>query len=122
MVAEPAAALNLTYAVTSSRAQNEALLKLQTEVHERLLADTDLQDLQRMSRTDLLERIGSLVGPAAEAKALTLTARSRQVLLSEVFNEIRGFGPIQTLLEDPTISEVMVNGPRMIFVERQGKV
>ena len=122
MVANPVLSWEAGYAAAAGRAQAEALLKLQAEVHEALLADTDLQDLQKMSRTELIDRIGSLAGPVAETRGISLTARTRQQLLSEIFNEIRGFGPIQTLLEDATISEVMVNGPKVVFVERQGKV
>lgn len=122
MVANPGSVWDSEYQTTSNRALAAQLLRLQTQVHERLLAETDLQDLQRMTREQLLERVGILTGEVARASRFTLTARMRQQVLSEVYNEVRGFGPIQALLDDDTITEVMVNGPRVIFVERKGKV
>ncbi len=122
MVANPGSVWDSEYQTTSNRALAAQLLRLQTQVHERLLAETDLQDLQRMTREQLLERVGIITGEVARASRFTLTARMRQQVLSEVYNEVRGFGPIQALLDDDTITEVMVNGPRVIFVERKGKV
>lgn len=46
----------------------------------------------------------------------------REQLLREVLDEVIGYGPIQPLLDDPTISEVMVNGPGLVFIERQGEL
>jgi pilus assembly protein CpaF len=110
------------FQATTDRAETERLLKLQFAIHERLLADTDLQDLQTMTRTELLERIGSITTEVIQTQRLTLTARMRQQVLQEVFAEIRGFGPMQTLLEDDSITEVMVNGPHQIYIERGGKL
>ncbi len=110
------------YLSNADRAQADRLLKFQAEVHQQLLADTDLQDLQKMTREQLLERIGVMTSEKARQSHFTLTARMRQHLLSEVFSEVRGFGPIQALLDDDSVSEVMVNGPKRIFVERKGKV
>jgi pilus assembly protein CpaF len=122
MAATGTMTLDTAYAAGLGQAQAESVLRLQATVHERLLADTDLQELQQMTRTELLERIGLLAGPAADSLGVTLTTRGRQQVLQDVFNEIRGFGPIQPLLDDGTVSEVMVNGPHAVFVERQGKV
>ncbi|NSW56058.1 MAG: CpaF family protein [Armatimonadetes bacterium] len=122
MAANPEAAWDNEYLAKSNRALAAQLLRLQTQVHERLLAETDLQDLQRMTREQLLERVGIITSEAARTSRFTLTARMRQQVLSEVYNEVRGFGPIQALLDDDGITEVMVNGPRAIFVERNGKV
>jgi pilus assembly protein CpaF len=122
MVAEPNPLAPNVHLLTADRAESEWMLKLQAEIHERLLAETDLQQLGKMSRSELLERIGTVTSDVIQASRLTITARMRQQLLTEVYNEIRGFGPIQSLLEDDTITEVMVNGPHMVFVERNGKL
>lgn len=108
--------------LTADRAESEWMLRLQAEIHERLLAETDLQELGKMGRSELLERIGTITSSAIQTSRQTITARMRQQLLTEVYNEVRGFGPIQSLLEDDSITEVMVNGPHMVFVERNGKL
>jgi pilus assembly protein CpaF len=51
---------------------------------------------------------------------LQLSDRVREILLGDILNEILGYGPLQPLLDDPDVSEIMVNGPRRIFVEKKG--
>ncbi len=58
----------------------------------------------------------------AEKQGITISRADRVRLTQEVLDEILGFGPITPLLQDPDISEVMVNGPRQIYVERKGKL
>jgi pilus assembly protein CpaF len=53
---------------------------------------------------------------------LGLTQRLRSQLISEVVDEVCGYGPLQALLDDPTVSEIMVNGPKQVYVERQGQL
>jgi len=53
---------------------------------------------------------------------LNLDKELKKSIFSDVLDEVRGFGPIQSLLDDPTITEVMVNGPKQIYIERSGKL
>jgi pilus assembly protein CpaF len=122
MVADAQPQGQTDYRATADRAEADHMLKLQALVHEQLLAAIEPQELSRMSRAHLLERIGSTATEVIESKRVMLTSRMRQQLLSEVFAEVRGYGPIQSLLEDDSISEVMVNGPEMVFVERSGRL
>jgi pilus assembly protein CpaF len=57
-----------------------------------------------------------------ETTKLTLPEAQRDLVFKEIIDEMLGFGPLQTLLDDPTISEVMVNGPNLVFIEREGKL
>jgi pilus assembly protein CpaF len=122
MVAEAAPSWDKQYLATAQDGESERLLRLQADIHEKLVTDTDLQELQKMTRSELLERIGNVANQVITASRQTLTARMRQQVLSEVFNEVRGFGPLQTLLDDEDVTEVMVNGPKVVFVERKGKL
>jgi pilus assembly protein CpaF len=57
-----------------------------------------------------------------ETTKLNLPDVQRNQIFKEILDEMLGFGPLQTLLDDPTISEVMVNGPNLVFIERDGKL
>ena len=57
-----------------------------------------------------------------EEEAVPLTAEERRRLLTEVSNDVLGYGPLQSLLDDPSVTEIMVNGPEFIYVERNGKL
>src|SRR6266540_6262999 len=58
----------------------------------------------------------------AEQSGHVLPPRLRAQLVEEVTDEVVGFGPLQPLLDDPTVNEVMVNGPHQIYVERRGQL
>lgn len=69
-------------------------------------------------REDAYQRIIQIYGKTG----IQLTETLRQQLFRDVFDELIGYGPIQLLLDDPNITEVMVNGPKQVYVERQGKL
>lgn len=68
------------------------------------------------------EKIEALLQAAYDKTNLHLSDSLRAQLFTEILNDVVGYGPIQPLLEDPTVSEVMVNGPRKVYVERNGKL
>jgi pilus assembly protein CpaF len=68
------------------------------------------------------ERVGAALQQALEESQAELPEPKRQGLLDTMIREMLGFGPIQPLLDDPTITEVMINGARDIFIERDGRI
>mgnify|MGYP000302197734 CR=1 FL=1 len=82
---------------------------------QRMLLDED-GDVSSLDREDLRRKIAALL----ETEGVPLG--ERWSLVDSLVAEIRGFGPIQPLLDDPEISEIMINGPRKVYVERRGKV
>ncbi|MCE5237698.1 CpaF family protein [bacterium] len=116
VIRETAAALGI------SATEAEILDDLKLLVHQRLLTETDFRLLQTMGQEDLVEQIRFLTQLVGEERNLSLSARAKEQVQAEVLNEVMGYGPIQTLLDDPSISEVMINGPESIYVERSGKL
>jgi len=110
------------YLEEAKQQEAEKQLRIRDEIHQTLLDNADLQILQSLSDDQLLERIQATTAQVAERRRLTLTAKMRQQLYSEVIAELRGYGPLQVLLDDPTITEIMVNGPRQVYIERDGKL
>jgi len=68
------------------------------------------------------EAIQQYLQQAYESTRLNLPEQARNAIFKEILDEMLGFGPIQPLLDDPTISEVMVNGPNMVYIEKNGKL
>ncbi len=104
-----------------SNFQEEPYVTVRKKVHSRLLSEvnllTDNPDAVRV-RQDI-QGIYSQV--LAEEKVLIARAE-REELLEQIVAEILGFGPIEQFLADPTVTEVMVNGCKFVYIEREGKI
>ncbi len=99
-----------------------AIDRLKRSVHRKLLAETEFSVLQTMTRAQLAERIAYLTEQVAAEAGLSLGSRTQREVEQQVGYEVLGYGPIQTLLDDPDITEIMVNGPQHVFIERDGKI
>src|SRR4051812_15675657 len=77
---------------------------------------------QRVSEVELRRQVDEQLLRALGQERLALTVAERQVLVQSVTDDVLGYGPIDQLLRDETITEVMVNGPHHVYVERSGKL
>src|SRR6478672_3857662 len=75
-----------------------------------------------MNEGQLHSLVRDELAKVVEQENVPLTNDERQRLFDEVGDDVLGYGPLQRLLDDPSITEIMVNGPDMIFVERNGKL
>jgi pilus assembly protein CpaF len=92
-------------------------LRVQRELIQRLDPRLDTRD-----EVKVLENIRTLFDEILDSDGLILPRAEKQRMLDAISAEIIGFGPIQPLLLDPTVSEVMVNGPKKIYVEQKGRL
>src|SRR3990170_664694 len=94
---------------------------LKTRVQTRLLAEIDTTlDVSKLE--EVRQTIQDLFEQILLEENIVLTRPERQRLLDSITNEILGFGPLQPLLSDPTVTEIMVNGYQNVYVERSGKL
>jgi len=104
----------------------DPLIQFKAKVHERLVETIDPELLKDSEDQENADQIKALVEEAvagvSKEEFPDLTRAQRSKLSDEVISEVLGFGPITGLLEDDSISEVMVNGPKQVFVERNGKL
>jgi pilus assembly protein CpaF len=91
--------------------------RIQTEVTAAVDSLLELEEVK-----DVRGRITSLVDRLVSDHGFAVTRDERQTLVEEVVHEITGFGPIEPYLNDETITEVMVNGPKHVYIERKGKI
>lgn len=105
----------------STTPQSGTYFDLKTRVQNKLLAELDPS--MDISRTDEVRRtIMDLFEQILNEENIVLSRPERQRLFEQISAEILGFGPLQPLLEDESITEIMVNGPKNVYVERKGKI
>ncbi len=100
----------------------DEMLRLQTEVHTALLRNTEYSTLERLTTEGLHELALRFTEETAARQGVTLPRRLIFELARAVVSEIRGYGPLDPLLADDTITEIMVNGTREVMIERDGKL
>ncbi|MCP4014314.1 MAG: CpaF family protein [Phycisphaeraceae bacterium] len=101
-------------------AADRGLAELRRRMHERLLDSMDFGAAIRMSKEQLFVECSSRVQDMLERSGHPLNADVRRRLIREVLDEVFGLGPLEPLFEDDEISDILVNGPDQIFVERLG--
>ena len=93
---------------------------LKVELHQRLLDLINLQALEKMSREQIEAEVGDIVAEELAKQNHALNHAERKELVSDVLHELLGLGPLEPLLKDPTITDILVNGADSVFVERYG--
>src|SRR3954449_6632946 len=100
----------------------ERYLRLKKALHQQLVAGMDLASIARMSQEDLRVEVRKAAEELCRRSPDLLNLSERERLVSEVLDETFGLGPLEVLLRDPTISDIMVNGPKTVYVERAGRL
>jgi pilus assembly protein CpaF len=104
-----------------SRDQEAKMIELRARVQNRLISELDPSlDLTNVSK--VRQQVEDIFNSILDGENVVLSRSERMRLFESLAADILGFGPLQQLLSDPDISEIMVNGPRQIFVEKRGKL
>ncbi len=99
----------------------DAFAELKSRLQQRIVAELDPRlDLSRQEQ--VRRTIEELFNASLATEEVVLARAERLRLFEEIVSEILGFGPLEKLLADPTIDEIMVNGPHNIYIERRGKI
>ena len=98
------------------------LRNLKAEIHRTLLSKLDLEKLGRVGNDRAREATVRLIQEIFEEDRVPLSATEKQQLQGELLDEVFGLGPLEPLLRDPTISDILVNRWDKVFIERSGKL
>jgi pilus assembly protein CpaF len=98
------------------------IVELISRVHSQIMDQVEADELQRLTSDQKFSRAKDVLTSIMKDEGLFLPLKLFRQVANEAVAEISGFGPIQPLLEDPTITEIMVNGPNKIYIERDGKL
>ena len=101
---------------------DRAYQDLKLRIHRELLDRVDLTNLARVEMDQATAELKSAVAMLIEEQAVPLSLRDRERLAEEILHEVYGLGPIEPLMRDPDISDILVNTSRQVYIERLGKL
>lgn len=98
--------------------------EFKAKIHERLLDIVDLSIIDTMDRDELIKQIKLVTGKILREQSdeMPLNFSEREKILTEIIDEVLGLGPLEPFLKDPTVSDILVNSYKNIYVERFGKI
>ena len=108
----------------STESRSSRFQELKGRVHQELLNRLNLDRLTKISRMDAEPEIRNVIGTILdrERQTIPLSLFERETLTSDVLDELFGLGPLELLLKDPDISDILVNKASQVFVERNGRI
>jgi pilus assembly protein CpaF len=96
---------------------------IKSDLHEQLIEKLDLSSIDRLPREQLVAELrGSIIAMLAAAPDLPLNRGERDSLVDELIDEITGLGPLEPLLRDPGISDILVNTANTVYIEKRGRL
>ncbi len=107
------------------KAVDERLKKfheLKAMIHRKLVEQLDMSKLNAEQTSELREQVRQVVISIIDEQDTLLNHAERQRLADEILDETFGLGPLETLLKDPKISDILINGPQQVYIERGGRL
>jgi pilus assembly protein CpaF len=101
---------------------NKPYQELKSRIHQKMLDRVDLAVMENMSAERLMSEIKTLVGVLLVEEKTPLNQAEKERLIADIQNEVLGLGPLEPLLADSTISDILVNTYSQVYVERKGKL
>jgi pilus assembly protein CpaF len=101
---------------------SERFLHYKKQLHQQLIASMDLSALGSLSEEELRSEVRGAAEELCRRSSDLLSLSERERLANEVLDETFGLGPLEAFIRDPAITDILVNGPKTIYIERQGKL
>ncbi|REE22244.1 pilus assembly protein CpaF [Paraburkholderia sp. BL27I4N3] len=109
-------------AATESLAARRAYQQLKMNIHQAIIDRVELDKLQRLSPEQIKRELAQLVERIVDEDKIPMNELERRRLAQDVHDEMVGLGPLEPLLNDPTISDILVNTSQHVYVERRGRL
>src|SRR6266566_4738533 len=101
---------------------SERYASLKSRVHQKLLSTLNMDAVKAESRQELRREVQGVLEKILREDHLPISMTERNRLAEEILDEVFGLGPLEPLLKDPTISDILVNTYKHVFIERHGKL
>lgn len=122
MRAMPLEAVVDVAAANKEKRRKVRLSEIKVELHKALLDSLNLAALETATEADLRAEIDAIAAETLDEMGIVLNREERLTLTQDLYFEVTGLGPLEILLKDDTVNDILVNGSQQIFVERDGKL
>jgi pilus assembly protein CpaF len=102
--------------------RKERLMDVRMQMHKRLLETLNLAAIDKASEADLRREIAAVTADGLQEIGIVLNKSERDDLVQELMDEVTGLGPLEPLLRDDDIADILINGHKQIFIEKSGKL
>ncbi len=102
--------------------QTNWYLALKREVHQQVISAMDLSNVGRLHEDELRLEVRRQAEALCRRRSDLLSLEERERLVNEVLDETFGLGPLESLMRDPSVSDILINGPKSVYVERRGRL
>lgn len=106
----------------SADQRKQRIGRIKSDMHKRLLENLNLAALEKASEAEVRAEISAITAEALSEIDIVLNNEERMLLNKDLYFEVMGLGPLEPLLQDDTVNDILVNGPKQVFVERAGKL
>ena len=96
--------------------------EIKSKIHHKLLSSLNPEQLRTLNKESVRAQIGGVVERLVGDEGIPMTLAERERVIEEILDEVFGLGPLEPLLKDPTISDILVNGFDNVYVERAGRM
>jgi pilus assembly protein CpaF len=103
-------------------ARRSTLLDEKLKLHARIIDEFNLALLEKLPSTELARQVRAYVAKYVQAEKISLNQRELEIFSNEIIDEMTGYGPLEPLLKDPTVTDILINTHKACFVERGGKL
>jgi len=109
-------------ALAREKTKDDSYQELKTRIHRRLIERLDLSNLETVAKGQLRNEIGMILADIINKENVPLSQPERERLIMDVLHETFGLGPLEPLLADQDIADILVNGSQNVYVEKNGKL
>jgi pilus assembly protein CpaF len=102
--------------------RDEAYVSLKVRLHQKLLEKINFSALEKLEAAQIEQQIGELVRELLHEEQVPLNQKEHGQLVSDIIDEVLGLGPIEPLIKDPTVSDILINTYNQVYVERKGRL
>lgn len=101
---------------------SDRYFELKSEIHRKLIGVLNLERVSSLPKDRVRSEIGRVVERLLDDERVPMTTAEQNKIVEEVLDEVLGLGPLETLLKEPSISDILVNGFSKVYIERNGKL